>query len=81
MTTTSKMKAAKKLISDCEKNLRENEYNTRKMKGVQLSHSDVETAILYANTILQYGTFENILMRPLGELAELLRKYGLLKED
>lgn len=79
-TVNTKMKAAQKLIADCEKNLQENEYNMRKMKGVRLSHSDVETAMLYANTILQYGTYEGILMHPFGEVGMLLGKYGLSEE-
>jgi len=80
MTMNQKMEAARKLISACEKNLQENEYNMRKMRGVNLSHSDVETAIFYASTILQYGTYEGFLVRPLGEPGELLQKYGLLGE-
>ena len=67
-----------KLIAACQKSLRENEYNIRKIKGVALSHSDVETAILYAETIQNFGTYEGQLMRPVGAVHELLTKFNVI---
>lgn len=67
-----------KLIAACKKSLSVNEYNLRKIRGVTLSHSDVETAILYAETILTYGTYEGQLMRPVGAVRELLEKFDLI---
>ena len=68
----------KKCLAACEKSLRENEYNTRKLKGVDCSHSDVETVILYAQTIQRNGTYEGELMRPHGAVEDILRVYNLL---
>lgn len=73
-----KAKSAQSLIAACEKSLRDNEYNLRKVRGVEMSHSDVETAILYAETIQRCGTWEGELMRPRGSVEALLRKYGIL---
>lgn len=76
---TKKPNAARKLIADGVKNLQENEYNMRKMKGVMASHSDVETAILYAQTILEHGSYQGLLMQPFNEVRDLLEKYALLE--
>ena len=72
-----KARAAKSLIALCEKSLQENEYNTRKIKGVSCSHSDVETIELYALTFLRTGSFDS-LMKPRCEVEAVLRKVGLL---
>lgn len=69
---------AKKCIAACEKSLRENEYNVRKIKGIDCTHSDVETIILYTETIQRNGTYEGELMRPHGAVEDVLRAYNLL---
>ena len=73
------MKNAEKLLAACKKSLAENEYNVRKIKGVSLTHSDVETAMLYAETILRCGSYRGELMTPRGEVRELLDKFSLLE--
>lgn len=74
---TNTIKNAMKCIAECDKSLKENEYNARKLKGVMCSHSDVETIRLYAETISIHGSYDGILMRPLCEVAEVLSKFGL----
>ena len=74
---TNIIKNAQKCIAECDKSLKANEYNTRKLKGVVCSYSDVETIKLYAETILDNGTYAGILMRPRCEVAEVLSKFGL----
>ena len=69
---------AKKCIAACNKSLRENEYNIRSLNGVQCSASDVETVLLYAETIQQCGTYEGQLMRPRCEVADVLKSFGLI---
>lgn len=65
-------------IAACQKSLRENEYNTRSLRGVKVSHSDVETILLYAQTIQLQGTYEGHLMKPRAEVAEVLERFGLI---
>lgn len=72
-----KTKAAKNLMALCEKSLRENEYNIRKVKGIRCSHSDVETVMLYTETFLNTGSFAG-LMKPHGEVGAVLQKAGLM---
>lgn len=74
----SKRTKASKLIALCQKNLRENEYNSRKLKGVLVSASDVGMVILYCQTILRCGTYEGELMSPHCEVKDVLEKSGLL---
>lgn len=63
----------------CEKSLDENEYNLRKINGVTLTHADVETALLYVDTMMRFGDgWRNELMEPRCEVRELLQKYGLI---
>lgn len=69
---------AKKCIAACNKSLRENEYNIRSLNGVRCSASDVETVLLHAETIQQCGTYEGQLMRPRGEVADVLKSFGLI---
>lgn len=68
-----------KLVKTCEKSLQKNEYNMRPINGVQCSHSDVETILLYCEYIQQYGTYKGYLMRPHYAVAEVLKKYDLLE--
>lgn len=67
-----------KCITACKKSMQKNEYNIRKIKGISCSHSDVETILLYAQTIQQYGTYEGKLMRPHGAIADVLKGFELL---
>lgn len=69
---------ARNLIALCEKNLRANENNMRKFKGASVTTADVETVILYCETIIRYGTYEGQLMTPRGSVAEVLSKSGLI---
>lgn len=74
----NKLTSINKLLDVCNKSLRDNEYNSRTVAGVRdLSHADVEMAILYAEYIRDHGTYKGILMDPRGGVAELLTKYGL----
>lgn len=75
----SKVENAKKLVAQCSKSLQENEYNMRKVCGVSMSYSDIETAILYGETIIQCGTYAGQLIQSRGKVADLLGKYGLLE--
>lgn len=72
------MSNLEKCIAACQKSLRENEYNARFLKGVKVSHSDVETILFYAQTIQREGTYEGHLMKPRAEVAEVLGKFGLI---
>lgn len=74
------MSNIEKCIQACQKSLRENEYNMRKVNGVMMSHSDVETTLMYAETIRKNGTYQGILTKPRCEVAELLGKYGLIDD-
>lgn len=73
------MSNVEKCIQACRKSLQENEYNMRKVQGVMMSHSDVETALMYTETIQEHGTYQGLLMKPHCEVAELLGKYGLIE--
>ncbi len=71
-----KIKALKKKLNEV---LGTCECRTSSIKGVKnLSRSDLETALLYAETMEQNGTWEGVLMRPRCEVADLLSAYGLL---
>ena len=73
---------AKKLVQDCNKNLAENEYNSRTFKKVKgCSASDIETAKLYAETIVNAGSYSGSLMKPRGNVADILKNSGLLEEQ
>ena len=54
----------KKLVSSCQKAMLKNEYKTSTIRGVRnLSRSDLETAILYAQHAQKYGSWEGTLKR------------------
>lgn len=78
MTSTTTL--AKDLISVCEKTLNDYECSIPPIKGIRnLSRSDLETAILYAQTIARCGNrLREELMAPRGELKLLLIKFKLL---
>lgn len=66
----------KKLVSSCQKAMLKNEYKTSTIRGVRnLSRSDLETAILYAQHAQKYGSWEGTLMPPHGNVAELPAKF------
>ena len=75
----TKLTSTKKMIQACKDSLAKNEYNLRKIRGISMSHSDVETAILYGETILQNGTYSGILMHPRGAVQELMGAFNLLE--
>lgn len=70
---------AQQLINDANGKLGGTEANTSELKGVKnLSVSDLETLILYAESYIQSGGYGfNGLMEPLGEVGQVLGKYGL----
>ena len=72
---------ANKLAVLCEKSLRDPryEYRGRKIKGVFMSHADVEMVLLYARTILWEGSYSLSLMQPRSAVRELMDKFGLLE--
>ena len=72
------MNEAKKLIKEVNTKIsRWNERSQFKMAGVSnLSRSDMDTIILYAETYLKYGS-TNSLMEQRGDVGKVLRHYGL----
>ena len=74
------MSAAQQLISVCNKHLAEDECKIRAIRGIKnLSRSDLETAILYAQTIASSGSYEGQLMKPRGGVADLLKAFELME--
>lgn len=66
----------KKLISACQKAMLKNECRTSTIRGIRnLSRSDLETAILYAQHAQKYGSWEGTLMPPRNGVADLLAKF------
>lgn len=62
------------------KSLRDNwdERHNFTLAGVSnLSPADLCTIELYTKTYLKFGSFTN-LMKPLGAVAEVLKKYGVI---
>ena len=69
---------ASKLIQHVKKVLDRSENRIPAIKGVRnLSRSDCEVAILYAQTIIRCGAWEGELMRPRCEVAELMAAFVL----
>jgi hypothetical protein len=68
---------ANKLLKDIKsKKDKWNERSQFKIKGVgNLSMSDLDTLELYAETYINFGDL-NSLMRPLGDILEVLKAYG-----
>lgn len=75
------MDNAKKLIKDVDKKIDNwNERSQFKMKGIgNLSFSDMETLKLYAEEKLRYGNINNLL-KPMGNIAEVLKTYNIERE-
>lgn len=75
MNTT--VKKAKKLIEMLNEK-RHPEYGTTKIRGCKLSPSDVDTAILYAETIIKEGgTFSSLMPIYDSEVKKLFEKFDL----
>lgn len=73
------MRKTDKLISDVNKKLANwNERSTFTLKGVRnLSRSDMDVLLLYAEHYNQYGSFDG-LMDPVGGIKDVLTAYGLI---
>jgi len=52
------------------------EYRSVKLHGVSCSRSDLETIIMYADTLLKNGNI-NGLMEPCGNVKDVFAKVGL----
>lgn len=76
------MENAKKLIRDIEKKKEKwDEMSMFKIKGVKnLSVSDLDTIVLYAETYIKNGSFRG-LMRPVGGVLEVLDAYELKEPE
>ena len=55
-----------------------NERSMLKVGGVSLTQSDIYTLEMYADCIRQCGTYEGQLMKPQGNVAKVLVKYGYM---
>jgi len=78
------IKNAQKLIQDIEKKISNwNERSQFRLKGVgNLSRSDLDDLELYANTYIHSGGYGFPgLMKPLGSIAEVLEKYGIITQE
>ena len=51
-----------------------NENRSKRIKGVTLSNSDIDSAIMYLEVIRDYGTWEGVLMNPVGAVKEIIDK-------
>ena len=73
---------AKKLIKDVETKLAKwDERSQFKLKGIgNLSRSDLDTLVLYANIFLRTGHFHQF-REPDGEIGELMRKYEIIDDE
>lgn len=73
------IKNAEKLVKEVTNKIRNSEYNTVTMKGVRnLSRSDLESAVMYAETYINSGGYSFTgLMNPVGNVKELLDKYDV----
>lgn len=78
-----KIKIAEKLIQDVkDKKAKWNEHSQFVMKGIKnLSVSDMDLLVLYAETIIYDGYYTGLLMKPPGGVGEVIKKYGLLEEN
>lgn len=74
----NKIKAAKRLIETCERELFNVDYGTLTIRGVEnLSRSDVDTIIVYCEYFIKNKTIGG-LMPPVGAIAEVLRKIEIV---
>lgn len=70
---------AEKLIKDVKRKIQNSEYRGVTMKGVRnLSRSDLEMTILYAEAFVDSGGYNfGSFMSPRGNVEDLLKAYGL----
>lgn len=78
-----KIKNAQKLIQDIKvKKAKWNERSQFVIRRVtNLSMSDMDALILYAETIIKNGYYTGLLMKPLGGVGAVMKKYELLEND
>ena len=50
------------------------ESRSKKIKGVTLSNSDIDRVIMYLEVIRDYGTWEGVLMNPVGDVKKFIDK-------
>ena len=77
---------AKKLKKDIETKISKwNERSNFSLKGIKnLSRADLDTLDLYANYIINYGSYimaPSPLMQPLGDIEKVLEKYQCLEKS
>lgn len=68
-----------RLIAAANQNLRDNEYNTRRFKGVNCTTADVEMVIIYAEAIRDHGTYEGHMIHPSETVQAVLEKMDLVE--
>lgn len=73
------MKNAEQLINDVEEaKSKWDERSQFKIKGVgNLSMSDLDQLVLYANTYIDNSSSFRGLMEPMGDIKKVLDKYGI----
>lgn len=78
MSKISKESKAQKVLNDVNKKIEAwNERSCFTLKGVRnLSRSDMDSLIMYAKAVIQYGNY-NCYMEPRGEIRNVLEAYGL----
>lgn len=50
------------------------ESRSKKIKGITLSNSDIDSAIMYLEVIRDYGTWEGVFMNPVGDVKKIIDK-------
>lgn len=77
----NRVKAAKRLIETCEREIFKSEYNLFTIRGVEnLSRSDVDTIMLYCEYYIKNKTIGG-LMPPRGGIAEVLKKIDIVDKN
>lgn len=74
----NKIKAAKRLIETCDRELFKTEYGLITIRGIEnLTRSEVESIINYCQYFIENKTIGG-LMPPIGSVAEVLNKINLI---
>lgn len=77
----NQVKAAKRLIDTCEREIFKGEYGVYNIRGVEnLSRSDVDTIIFYCQYYIKNKTIGG-LMPPRGGVGEVLKKINLVDKN
>lgn len=77
----NKVKAARRLIETCEREIFKSEYALFTIRGVEnLSRSDVDTIMLYCEYFIKNKTIGG-LMPPRGGVAEVLKKIDITDKN